>query len=142
MLRLTRKADLAVLLLAHLVGRAGGSCSARDLAGELSMPLPTASQILKRLASAGLLLSERGVHGGYRLAREPDSISLGDIVRAIEKPIALTNCSSASEERCEHEGRCPARGPLQRVHLALGLMFERLSLSELAGGAPARGKSR
>jgi Rrf2 family protein len=136
-LKLTRKTDLAVMLLSHLVGREEAS-SARDLARDLLLPTPTVSQILKRLAGAGLLVSERGVHGGYKLARVPATITLGDILRAIEKPLSLTMCSTSSEENCAHEGHCRARVPLQRVHLAMGLMFERLNLAELAGGAPAR----
>ncbi len=143
MLKLTRKADLAVMLLSHLVGREeGAASSARDLARDLVLPAPTVSQILKRLAGAGLLVSERGVHGGYRLAREPATISLGDILRAIERPLSLTMCSTSGAEHCEHEGHCRSRLPLQRVHLAMGLMFERLNLAELAGGAAARGGQR
>jgi Rrf2 family protein len=140
MLRLTRKSDRAVLLLAHLAGRGEGVASARELAKELRLGVPTVAQILKRLASGGLLESVRGAGGGYRLSRPPASISLAEIVRLFEGPLALTDCAPASPGECTQESCCPARGPMRRLNAKLGAFLELVTLEELAGPGP-RGRS-
>ena len=72
MLRITKEADYGIVLLSHFAAGGDGSVhTARDLAEQAHLPLPMVGKILKSLARNGLLLSLRGVHGGYRLARSP-----------------------------------------------------------------------
>ena len=136
MLRLTRKADRAVLILAHLAGRGEGLASARELAEELGLGGPIVAQILKKLASGGLLESTRGAGGGYRLTRSPVSISLAEIVTLFDGPLALTECAPDSPGGCTHEDGCPARTPMRRLNAKLGAFLELVTLAELAGPPP------
>ena len=76
MLKLTKKADYGLIALRHLAGPARGqtrwarTASAKDIAAAYRIPLPLLSKVLQKLARAGLLLSEQGTNGGYRLARD------------------------------------------------------------------------
>lgn len=105
MLRVTRLTDYATLLLTVLATAPGAVFSAAALAERTRLELTTVSKVLKLLAQAELVKGYRGVNGGYRLAREPEAVSLLAIVEAIEGPVELTECSS-QHSRCEYQPWC------------------------------------
>ena len=81
MLRMTRQADYAIVLLTYFAHHPTVAVyNARDLAGHVHLPEPMVGKILKLLAKSGLLSSLRGVKGGYRLTRAPEGISVAEIV--------------------------------------------------------------
>ena len=92
MLRISRLADYATVIMRNmsLINRA---LSAAEIAQCTDIHLPTVRKLLKQLLKAGLLVSERGVNGGYQLAKDSKSISLADVIEAIDGPLALTECS-------------------------------------------------
>lgn len=139
MLRIGKLTDYATVLMAALAQRAQDCVSASRLAEDTRLELPTVAKVLKTLAKAGLVQSIRGVNGGYRLGRLPEQISVADIVRAMEGPIALTECS-LEPGLCSHEAQCNLRGNWQRIGLAVESALESLSLADLCQ-APASIKS-
>src|SRR5580700_9122480 len=81
--------------------------SVRDLAERTGLPQPYLEQILLALKGAGLVRSKRGVGGGYVLARQPESITLGQIVSAVDGPIAAGDFGEPhTNGACDHEGQC------------------------------------
>jgi Rrf2 family iron-sulfur cluster assembly transcriptional regulator len=96
----------ALLSLAlHCEGR--GPTSVRDIAERTGLPQPYLEQILLALKGAGLVRSKRGVGGGYVLARAPAEITLGDIVSAVDGPIAVGDFGEPHQDgACDHEGQC------------------------------------
>ena len=130
MLRISKLTDYATVLMAALAQRDQGCVPASQLAEETRLELPTAAKVLKTLAKSGLVRSVRGVNGGYQLAQQPDDISVASIVRAMEGPIALTECSLESG-LCAHESSCTLRGNWQRIGQAVEQALEGLSLSDL-----------
>jgi FeS assembly SUF system regulator len=132
MLRITKQSDYGIVLMTLFAGaEAGRVHSTRGLAAGARLPLPTVSKILKALARAGLLQSHRGVKGGYRLARDPSRISVEEIIRALEGPIAITECMDNGSD-CEIEGTCPVRGNWQRINAAVKDALAAIPLSEMA----------
>jgi len=87
-------------------------------------------KILKILTREGLLVSHRGAKGGYGLARPPGDITVAEMIRALEGPVALTECGFAPG-RCEHEGVCSVRSPWERINQAIGETLEQVSLADL-----------
>jgi Rrf2 family iron-sulfur cluster assembly transcriptional regulator len=84
-----------------------GPTSVRDLAERTGLPQPYLEQILLALKGAGLVRSKRGVGGGYVLARTPDGITLGQIVSAVDGPIAAGDFGLPhTNGACDHEGQC------------------------------------
>lgn len=130
MIRLAKLTDYGLLLMTTMARKGKTSVhNARDLALFTSLPLPTATKVLKQLLQSGLLVSHRGINGGYSLAKEPAEISLAEVIAAIEGPIALTECSTDVTGLCDLERSCPiktnqrviseiVRGALQNVMLA------------------------
>jgi len=135
MLALTKKTDYALIALAHLARRAGGVVSARELSHTSHVPLPILTNILKTLAQAGLVTSERGAAGGYALARAAKSITLHELISTIEGPFQLVQCASGTQtqqrEPCELESCCTLRHPAHRVHDRMREFLESVTLAEL-----------
>src|SRR5512142_1708820 len=107
MIRLSKLTDYGILLMTQIARDPQRPLhTARDLSAETQLPLPTASKILKALANGGLLISHRGVKGGYSLSRGPREITVGQIITVLEGPIGITECGG-SPGSCEMEPHCP-----------------------------------
>lgn len=131
MIRMTKQSDYGIVLMTRMAGAADELHTAAGLATEAQLPAPTVSKILKLLARAGLLESHRGVKGGYGLAREPEAISVAEIIGALEGPIAVTECIDDSPGECSQEPFCPVRGNWQRINLAIRQALEAITLAEM-----------
>ncbi len=124
--------DYAVVLATHLA-TAEGPHAARDLAVQTQIPEPTASKVLKKLARAGVVVSQRGAKGGYALARSPQQIGVNEVIEAIEGPIAVTECSDESTDSlCEYETNCGVRANWQRINVAVQRALSEITLADMA----------
>ena len=97
MLRLTKKADYALMALKYLAEQSSGEAapvavSAKDIAQAYHIPPPLLAKILQTLARAGLLVSHAGTNGGYALAKAANEISAFEVIRAIDGPLFITSC--------------------------------------------------
>lgn len=132
MVRLSKLTDYGLVLMSRLAQRDRPSYrTARDLALELQLPVPTVSKLLKELLQSGLLVSQRGIRGGYSLAREPREIGLAEIITALEGPIALTECSTDVTGLCQLETCCSIRKNQRIISQAVRSVLEKLTLSDL-----------
>jgi len=136
MIRITKQTDYGIVLLTHLASQPERQLNAPELASETQLPLPMVSKILKLLVREGLLLSHRGVKGGYSLARHPGEISMAEIIAALEGPIAITECIDESSD-CSHERLCPVRSNWQRINAAVRGALEGITLAEMTHPLPA-----
>jgi FeS assembly SUF system regulator len=129
---MSKLTDYGIVLLAHLARNpARATCNTRCLASEAHLPVPTVSKILKALARAGLLVAHRGVTGGFSLARDPEEISMAQIISAMEGPITITECSDDVSRICEIERWCRVGTNWQRINQALRQALENIKLSEM-----------
>ena len=136
MIRLSKLADYGIVLLSYFVRDTHAVRTARDLASASRLPLPTVSKILKALSRGGLLVSHRGVKGGYSLARPADDISVVEVIRAIDGPIALTECSHTAPGLCDLEIACPVRSNWQKINDVVVRALADLSLVDMTLPAP------
>jgi FeS assembly SUF system regulator len=132
MLRISKMTDYAVVLATHLAA-VEGPHAARDLAVQTQIPEPTASKVLKKLARAGVVVSQRGAKGGYTLARSPEQIGIDEVIEAIEGPIAVTECSDeTTDSLCEYETNCGVRANWQRINVAVQRALSEITLADMA----------
>jgi FeS assembly SUF system regulator len=132
MIRLGKLTDYAVLLMCHIArGPQTKLHTARGLAEECHLPMPTVGKLLRTLLQSGLLTSHRGIKGGYVLARSAEQIPLTDIISALEGPFALTQCSSTIGDLCDLEPLCPVRDNQRIISQAIQAALERVMLSDL-----------
>ncbi|UAK24576.1 SUF system Fe-S cluster assembly regulator [Sphingomonas nostoxanthinifaciens] len=136
-MRLSNLADYAVVLLSATARGGSARANATTLAEETGVPLPTVQKLVGRLAAAGLIVSARGAGGGFHLARPAASISLADIVEAVEGPIALTACVDEGRHECALDRQCAVKPHWSVVNGALRGALANVSLESLAGTIPA-----
>jgi Rrf2 family protein len=162
MLKLTKKADYGLIALRHLstLGAVCGdaapsrvsstgepaawaapaapiawvAASAKDISDCYGIPLPLLSKVMRTLVHEGLITSEQGANGGYRLARDPRDISALEVIRAIDGPIILTHCFTehAGHVECDQSTLCPVREPLRKVHEGIMRLLSSISVADLS----------
>lgn len=155
MIKLSKKADYAVLVMASLAHRhldhrdeqtSDGAASvllppvsAHDIADESGVSRALVANILKALTRADLLESVRGASGGYRIAKPLDDINLAQIIAALEGPIRIVDCASLSEHAgpdvaahdCSLSDHCPSRSAMHVVQDRIARLMEDIHLPEL-----------
>jgi FeS assembly SUF system regulator len=136
MIRLSKLTDYGILLMTQMARHPERAVhTARDLAAETRLPLPTVSKILKFLSNGGLLVSQRGVKGGYGLVRPAQEISVGQIITLLEGPIGVTECGGAPG-RCDMESHCPVSPHWRVISHELRQTLNKLMLSGLVDPLP------
>ena len=138
MLRLSKKADYALMAMKHLAVKtasAPSSTSAREIAEQYDIPIELMAKVLQRLARSGLLTSHQGTRGGYTLSKPMASISVADIIQAIDGPLTVTDCST-EDEQCEQFTKCNIRDPLWRIKDRILNALSTCSLAEISSAEP------
>lgn len=131
MIRLSRLADYAVLLAGRMAREPGRTFSAACLVEATGLPAPTVSKVLARLARRGIVESRRGARGGYRLARTAGGVSVGEIIAAVDGPVALTVCVDG-DDSCSLMELCPSAANWQRINDAIRSTLDGISLADMA----------
>jgi Rrf2 family protein len=136
MLRLSKKADYALMAMKHLAVRPdAASASAREIAEAYDIPVELMAKVLPRLVRRGLLVSHQGTRGGYRLARPTSMISVADVIQAIDGPLTVTACSTEAEN-CGQYSKCSIRDPLWRIKDRIVAALSTCSLQEMSADVP------
>ena len=136
MLRLSKRADYALIAMKHLALHGDcGSSSAREIAGLYDIPIELMAKVLQRLVRGGLLASQQGTRGGYQLARMPVQISIADVIQAIDGPVTVTACST-EDGQCEQFSKCNVRDPLWRVRERILSALGECTIADLAADPP------
>lgn len=131
-LQLTRAADYAVRALIHLaVQPAGARLSQVDIASAISAPAPFVGKVMQQLASAGLVISQRGIGGGFALHPAAREATMLDAVTAIEGPLALNTCLSP-DEPCERAAFCPAHHVWHEAQVRVAEVLRAATIGALA----------
>ena len=140
MIILSKLADYGVILGVHLarevgrepaVGAGASPTTAAALAEATQLPVSTVAKVLKSLARAGLVTSVRGAAGGYRLARSAKLISIGEVVKAIDGPVGVTECTS-DEDHCKRGSFCLTRPHWSRINSAVAAALASVTLADMA----------
>lgn len=142
---LTRKSKYglkALLLLAREFDR--GPIPAAELSSREGVPGKFLQSILLDLRRRGLVSSRRGLGGGYRLARDPSAINMGEVIRILEGPLALTPCVSQTAyhrcEECADERRCGIRLVMKRVRDETARILEGATLASVNAAIDRAGR--
>ena len=131
MLKLTKKADYALMAMKHLAEHSNeGSRSAKDVSEAYGIPPEALAKILQKLAKAGLLHSQHGINGGYMLARSAQTISAFEVIQAIDGPLFITSCVTTRGE-CDQTDRCNIREPLRKVNESIEAVLKRIKISHM-----------
>ena len=129
-MRVSAKADYAIRSMIELAGAGDGPVKAERIAAAQGIPLTFLENIMVDLRRAGLVRSQRGTEGGYWLARPAAEITLADVIRAVEGPIA--NVRGRGAEEVEYAGSAePLRSVWVAVRASLRRVLESVTLADM-----------
>jgi len=131
MFRLNKLTDYAIVLMTYIASSSEPSLhSARELSKGTQLPEPTVGKILRGLLDHGLVVSHRGVKGGYALARGAEKISVAEIISAFEGPVGFTECN-ITPGCCDLEPSCTIRYNSGVIGRTLKDALENIRLSDM-----------
>ncbi|HMN85214.1 MAG TPA: Rrf2 family transcriptional regulator [Bauldia sp.] len=143
---LTRKGKYGVKALVHLARlNPDEVASGAEIAEANTIPKKFLDAILSELRREGMVATRKGPGGGYSLRRDPASITLAEVVRVLDGPIAPLPCASRTAYRpcddCASEAECTVRIAMIEVRNAMADILENLTLLDMVEGrSPARGR--
>lgn len=131
MIRISKLADYAVVILAEMAQQPADLMSSNILAQKTGLGEPTVSKTLKLLTRGQVVESVRGVNGGYKLSRNITEITIADVITAIDGPIALVACADDSVPDCSLQGSCALRGRWDDVNAAVRGALTDVTLADM-----------
>ncbi len=134
---LTSFTDFALARPDAAGGRADRSFATNEIAAEFGISRNHLAKVVRDLADGGFISTQRGVGGGFRLARPPQSITLGEVVRALEERHALVECFREDGGNCVLLPRCRLKARLAAAREAFMRELDTTTLAECAYPAPA-----
>lgn len=136
MLRLSKLTDYGVVVLVQL-GTGERVQTAPHMSRATGVPEPTVAKVLKALAAAGLVCSQRGARGGYRLSRPLGEMPVAAVITAIDGPVTMTACVEGGHSACEASSRCPVHGRWDQVNRAIRQVLMDITLADMQPVPPA-----
>ncbi len=130
MMKFSKKVEYALIALLHIAKKRNGELTtARELSDKFSISLELMGKILQSLVKSRLIVSVQGVKGGYYLALPMEQINLSSVIKAIDGPIALTDCIASGDfESCERGKNCLIRNSMEDIQSRLVAMLDQISL--------------
>ncbi len=131
-MRLTQFTDFGLRALMRLAAETHRSFSTGEIAAEFNISRHHLTKVIRDLADAGFVQTQRGVGGGFRLARPPEEITLGQVVRSLEQRHALVECFASDGGCCALTPRCRLKGKLAQAREAFMRTLDETTLAECA----------
>lgn len=131
MIKISKMADYAVVMLGAMYKSGSDLISASQIASQTNLPEPTVAKVLKALAGGDVVISVRGVQGGYKLARAPQDIDMASVIMAVDGPVSLTACVEGSTDSCSYAVSCPVNGRWNAVNDAVRFALQSITLADM-----------
>lgn len=142
-MRLSTKTRYGLRILLQIAldceGRKNGSVKGKTIAGKQDISEAYLEQIMIPLKSEGFVKTVRGCHGGYALNRQPDQISVLDLIELFEGPIQLVKCAGGEEGDCPRLGICPTTGVWAKLSEGIRTLASKTTLQAIVEEAKSRG---
>jgi Rrf2 family protein len=137
MLRFTKQVDYGLMAMGYIAEHRGdATVGVKRIADEFGIPAELLAKVCQRLAKGGLLVGQSGPRGGYRLTRPPSVVTVGQVVRVLEGPLAIVSCM-ADHGDCAQASRCTLRKPARKLQAAIAGLLDTMTLAELGGDVSA-----
>src|SRR5690606_15627503 len=133
MIRISKLTDYALVIMAQICNTPLDLVQAADIADKTQISRPTAAKVLKILAKNGFLESTRGATGGYKLRGSPDTISVANIIQAIEGPLAIMQCALGTQD-CSIYNSCTISTPWSKINQVIVTALDTIKLRDLLPG--------
>lgn len=132
-MKLSKKSDYALRAMIHLsMNYKNGAVQIKEISAKEKIPQKFLENILLTLRKVGILNSRIGLKGGYELARSPDLITLGEVIRVLDGAIAPVDCvSKISYKPCSEEVTCVIRGVMMDIRNAIADVLDTMTFADM-----------
>jgi Rrf2 family protein len=131
MMRISMKTDYGLIALKHISTQENGRLTnAKEIASRFHLPPNLLAKILQSLAHSGILEAQKGSGGGYRMARDPGTVTLTEVFESIEGPVHMVMCTS-TDGCCNLEERCTVKNGLVNLESKFAEFFNNVTLSDV-----------
>jgi Rrf2 family protein len=133
MLKLSKKTDYGLMAINYIATHQtdGHTVNTREIAGTYNIPVELLAKILQTLAKRGLITSLNGPKGGYVLTRDPSTISVAEVLMAIEGPIGIAECYQSRDSQCRQMDTCSIRDPVEKIQRRITKLLDTMTLAEM-----------
>ena len=140
MLGISKAADYSILVVGFLAGRNDNAVYTKDdLASALNLPAEFLSKVLQKLVKAEIVVSVKGIHGGYRLLKTPAEITLREVIEVIEGPSHMVSCLEDDFKDCGRQQIChPIIEKMRTVENQVTAILEKINFTELIPYIPSK----
>lgn len=129
---LSTKGRYGLKMMFELAKRHGkGTMSLKDIAKSQELSETYLEQLVSHLRKAGLVNSIRGAQGGYELSRAPAEITVGEIIRTLEGPLAPADCVVDTEPECAKAGYCVTRPIWEKIMESINSVIDSITLQDM-----------
>ena len=131
MLKLSKKTEYAIIALLDMAGNGQDQLTTvRDLSQKYNIPRELMGKVMQSLAREGLIISQQGVKGGYKIVKKPGDININSVIQAVDGPINLVDCKIHERDSCEQIEFCNIKSPMHYIHLQLLSFFNGITLQD------------
>lgn len=142
MIHFNRKTEYALIAIEHILSKSDpdlGLTSTREISETYHIPYPLLAKVMQQLAGKGLIKSVHGTKGGYILVKQPQDISVADVVEVFEGPLAVAECFKEEKITCPQWDGCRIKNPLYELNHKIYHLLTHTTVADLANGtAPAQ----
>jgi Rrf2 family protein len=142
-LKLSKKADYGLMAVQYIATVHSGDVThdrvvnTKEIAEAYHIPVELLAKVLQTLTKHGLIESQNGPKGGYGLARRANTITIAQVLEAIEGPLAIADCYHDHEPTCcSQMERCNIRTPLLKVQDSIYQLLNSMTIEDMMGGTP------
>ena len=130
MLKITRKAEYALIALRHLNGLKDGElATVKEISTQYGIPQELLAKALQQLARAKVIEATKGPSGGYKLVRDPHEINMTNFFEILEGPMGIMDCYFASG--CNQLSACNIRTAITRINDSIRTIFDKMTLADI-----------
>ena len=134
MFQISKKVEYALIAIRHMAS--GGRAqifTAKEISQRYHIPFELLAKIMQRLAKTGFIASYQGVNGGYTFVRDPNAITISQLINSIEgtPSVQIIQCEAETPEDCIIHSTCTIKDPLVKLQGSINQMFEQMTVGEL-----------
>jgi Rrf2 family protein len=134
MLKLSKKTEYALMAVKFMAKKPGyNSATAKEISEGYNIPYDLLSKVLQQLTKRKVIKSFQGIKGGYSLIKTPNTLTLIDVIRAVEPNYQITECmqTGSSEKDCTYFDCCMIRDPLAKVQKEIDKLFRSVTIHQI-----------
>lgn len=118
------------MAIRHIAEEEDRIVNAKHIAESYNIPPELLAKILQKLAKQGLITGQNGPKGGYVLAKEPHEMTIGEVIKAIDGPVGLVDCTNG--HACAQIDKCTVRSPIERIQLSINQLLDSITIDEIS----------